>query len=156
MLALVKCVLQNIKYLTYCLIYAIIIFSNSQKGDISMKQTKSAVVHTVFVAIFLAIGAVAFLGLIIFDIEMLSLLPLPPAEGSEGLSQGLGLAVAAVLVIICAFATAIVSAIGIIISAVAVKVRFGGAKLFSVIALIFEIIFTVISVTSVIFVAVGL
>lgn len=121
-----------------------------------MKQTKSTVAHTVFTALFLVLAIVSFLGLMIFDIEMLSIMAEPPADGSDGFGQGLGLAISAVFAVIFAVATGVISLIGIIISATAVKARLGGAKIFAAVALVLEIIFLVLSVTSVIFVSVGL
>ena len=121
-----------------------------------MKQTKAAVVHTVFTALLLALAAVSAALLVTMNIEMLSIMAQPPAEGSEGFGQGLGLAVGAVLAIIFSISTAALSVVGIAVSAPAVRIRYGGVKIFSIIALIFEIFFIVLSVTSVIFVAVGL
>lgn len=121
-----------------------------------MKQTKAAIVHTVFVAIFLVAAALSAVYLASMDIEVLRLLSLPEADGSDGLGQGLGIGIGAVLIIIFSISTAILSAIGTVISGTAVKLRYGGVKVFAVVALILEIIFIVLSVTSVCFVAFGI
>lgn len=120
-----------------------------------MKQSKAAIVHTVFVAIFLVAAAISAVYLAIMDIEILRLLSLPEADGSDGFGQGLGIGIGAVLIIIFSISTSVISLVGAIISGTAVKMRFGGVKVFAVIALILEIIFIALSVTSVCFVAFG-